>query len=143
MSRNWLAVASAEHVEIGRSAGFMQVCHGKASPLRRVQPGDRVVDYSPNRLSTPSHALRGHHPALPPSAPSAHSGRYGSASIPFGATSPGTPGLRTPAPQEVLPQERISHRLRGRPRISDADMTMSRGDVRSQHLISQRWNVST
>ena len=45
MSRNWLAVASAEHVEIGRSAGFMQVCHGKASPLRRVQPGDRVVYY--------------------------------------------------------------------------------------------------
>jgi hypothetical protein len=59
MSRNWLAVASAEHVEIGRNAGFMQVCHGKASPLRRVQPGDRVVYYSPNRLYTPSHALRG------------------------------------------------------------------------------------
>ena len=59
MSRNWLAVASAEHVEIGRSAGFMQVCHGKASPLRRVQPGDRVVYYSPNRIYTPSHALRG------------------------------------------------------------------------------------
>jgi hypothetical protein len=59
MSRNWLAVASAEHVEIGRSAGFMQVCHGKASPLRRVQPGDRVVCYSPNRIYTPSHALRG------------------------------------------------------------------------------------
>ena len=59
MSRNWLAVASAEHVEIGRSAGFMQVCHGKASPLRRVQPGDRVVYYSPNRVYSPSHALRG------------------------------------------------------------------------------------
>lgn len=59
MSRNWLAVASAEHVEIGRSAGFMQVCHGKASPLRRIQPGDRIVYYSPNRLYSPSHALRG------------------------------------------------------------------------------------
>jgi len=59
MSRHWLAVASAEHVEIGRSAGFMQVCHGKASPLRRVQPGDRIVYYSPNRLYSPSHALRG------------------------------------------------------------------------------------
>jgi hypothetical protein len=59
MSRNWLAVASAEHVEIGRDGGFMQVCHGKASPLRRVQPGDRVVYYSPNRLYSPSHALRG------------------------------------------------------------------------------------
>ena len=56
MSRNWLAVASAEHVEIGRDAGFMQVCHGKATPLRRVQPGDRVVYYSPNRIYSPSHA---------------------------------------------------------------------------------------
>jgi len=59
MSRNWLAVASAEHVEIGRNGGFMQVSHGKASPLRRVQPGDRIVYYSPNRLYSPSHALRG------------------------------------------------------------------------------------
>lgn len=25
----------------------MQVCHGKAAPLRRVQPGDRVAYYSP------------------------------------------------------------------------------------------------
>jgi EVE domain-containing protein len=47
MSRNWMAVASAEHVRIGRSHGFMQVCHGKAAPLRRVQPGDCVVYYSP------------------------------------------------------------------------------------------------
>ena len=58
MTRNWLAVASAEHVEIGRSEGFMQVSHGKASPLRRVQPGDRVVYYSPNRMYSPSHARR-------------------------------------------------------------------------------------
>lgn len=59
MIRNWLAVASAEHVEIGRTAGFMQVSHGKASPLRRIQPGDRIVYYSPNRHYTPSHAVRG------------------------------------------------------------------------------------
>lgn len=59
MSKNWLAVASAEHVEIGRNAGFMQVSHGKASPLRRIQPGDRVVYYSPNRIYWPSHAVRG------------------------------------------------------------------------------------
>ncbi len=45
--KSWLAVASAEHVRIGRSAGFMQVCHGKAGPLRRMTPGDRVVYYSP------------------------------------------------------------------------------------------------
>ena len=47
MSRNWVAVASAEHVRIGRAAGFMQVCHGKAGPLRRIRPGDRVAYYSP------------------------------------------------------------------------------------------------
>ena len=47
MAKAWIAVASAEHVRIGRQAGFMQVCHGKASPLRRITPGDRVIYYSP------------------------------------------------------------------------------------------------
>jgi hypothetical protein len=45
--QNWIAVASAEHVRRGRAAGFMQVCHGKAAPLRRVHPHDRVACYSP------------------------------------------------------------------------------------------------
>lgn len=47
MSRNWIAVAAAEHVRKGCSAGFMQVAHGKPAPLRRIKPGDRVVYYSP------------------------------------------------------------------------------------------------
>jgi hypothetical protein len=47
MSRNWVAVASAEHVRRGRAAGFMQVCRGKAAPLHRIKPGDHVVYYSP------------------------------------------------------------------------------------------------
>lgn len=46
-TQNWIAVASAEHVRRGRSEGFMQVCHGKAGPLRRIHPGDRVAYYSP------------------------------------------------------------------------------------------------
>jgi hypothetical protein len=50
MSRNWIAVASAEHVRLGRSKGFMQVCHGKAAPLRRIRPGDGVVYYSPTNV---------------------------------------------------------------------------------------------
>jgi hypothetical protein len=50
MNRNWVAVASAEHVRIGRGQGFMQVCHGKAAPLKRVQPGDHVVYYSPSSV---------------------------------------------------------------------------------------------
>ncbi|MEJ6785746.1 EVE domain-containing protein [Aminobacter sp. Piv2-1] len=48
ISGYWLAVASAEHVRVGRSAGFMQVCHGKAGPLRRIGAGDGVVYYSPS-----------------------------------------------------------------------------------------------
>jgi hypothetical protein len=47
-SRNFIAVASAEHVRRGRAAGFMQVCHGKAAPLKRVTPRSRVVYYSPS-----------------------------------------------------------------------------------------------
>jgi hypothetical protein len=45
--KNWIAVASAEHVRGGGTEGFMQVCHGRAAPLRRVQPGDRIAYYSP------------------------------------------------------------------------------------------------
>ena len=39
--------ASPTFVRRGRAAGFMQVCHGKAAPLRRIQPRDRVACYSP------------------------------------------------------------------------------------------------
>ena len=45
--RYWIAVASANHVAIGRAEEFMQVNHGKASPLRRIRPGDLVAYYSP------------------------------------------------------------------------------------------------
>ena len=47
MTGHWIAVASAEHVRRGRREGFMQVSHGKAAPLKRIKPGDRVVYYSP------------------------------------------------------------------------------------------------
>jgi len=47
MTENWIAVASAEHVRHGLEAGFMQVSHGKAAPLRRIAAGDRVAYYSP------------------------------------------------------------------------------------------------
>ncbi|MGL5445711.1 MAG: EVE domain-containing protein [Rhabdaerophilum sp.] len=45
--RCWIGVASAHHVARGRNEGFMQVCHGKAGPLRRLRAGDRVAYYSP------------------------------------------------------------------------------------------------
>ncbi|MDR7308644.1 EVE domain-containing protein [Rhodoferax saidenbachensis] len=47
---NWIAVACAAHARRGCAVpqqGYMQVCHGKAAPLKRVAPGDRVAYYSP------------------------------------------------------------------------------------------------
>ena len=58
MKRNWLVIASADHVANGLGGGFMQVCHGKHAPLTRIQPGDRVVCYSPNHRYSASHASR-------------------------------------------------------------------------------------
>ena len=46
----WVAVASAEHVAIGRAGGFMQVGHGKGAPLKRLHAGDRVAYYSSVRV---------------------------------------------------------------------------------------------
>ena len=43
----WVGVASADHVALGRSQGFMQVSHGKAAPLHRLRAGDGIVYYSP------------------------------------------------------------------------------------------------
>ena len=48
--KNWIAVASAEHARRGcetPSTGYMQVCHGKCAPLKRMAAGDRVAYYSP------------------------------------------------------------------------------------------------
>ena len=49
--RCWIAVACADHAQRGRDhapVGFMQVCHGKGGPLRRLAPGDLVVYYAPS-----------------------------------------------------------------------------------------------
>ena len=46
-TRNWLGVASADHIRRGRAGGFMQLGHGNRAPLMRVKPGDRVAYYSP------------------------------------------------------------------------------------------------
>lgn len=49
--RCWIAVACAEHAQHGRDhapVGFMQVCHGKGGPLRRLAPGDVIVYYAPS-----------------------------------------------------------------------------------------------
>ena len=46
MTKYWIAVASAEHARRGK-AGFMQVNHGKKTPLQRIRAGDGVAYYSP------------------------------------------------------------------------------------------------
>ena len=58
MSKNWLVVASADHAAMGSNGGFVQACHGKPAPMHRLQPGDRVVCYSPSQRYSPSHASR-------------------------------------------------------------------------------------
>lgn len=45
--RYWIGVASKDHVSRGVAGGFCQLCHGKAAPLKRMQPGDWIVYYSP------------------------------------------------------------------------------------------------
>jgi hypothetical protein len=45
--RFWLGVVSAEHAARGRDGGFIQVCHGKSGPLRRMRAGDGIAIYAP------------------------------------------------------------------------------------------------
>ncbi|MEJ2544248.1 MAG: EVE domain-containing protein [Calditrichaceae bacterium] len=42
----WIIVASKDHVEQGIAEGIAQACHGKSSPLLRMQKGDYVIYYS-------------------------------------------------------------------------------------------------
>ncbi len=45
--RAWMGVVSRAHVRRGVAGGFMQLCHGKLDPLRRMSEGDLLVMYSP------------------------------------------------------------------------------------------------
>jgi hypothetical protein len=44
--RYWVAAVSKEHTMRGVAGGFMQVCHGKQAPLKRMKKGDYLVVYS-------------------------------------------------------------------------------------------------
>lgn len=46
----WVIVASADHVARGVAGGFVQACHGKDAPLRRIRPGETVIAYSPSSV---------------------------------------------------------------------------------------------
>ena len=45
----WIAVVSKDHTKRGVSGGFMQVCHGKEGPLKRMQVNDWMLVYSPKQ----------------------------------------------------------------------------------------------
>lgn len=49
-TRYWIGVASKDHVLRGVSGGFCQLCHGKASPLKRMAVNDWIIYYSPKEL---------------------------------------------------------------------------------------------
>ncbi|UZR97949.1 EVE domain-containing protein [Chondrinema litorale] len=44
--KNWIIVASKDHVKKGITGGFAQTCHGKSVQLKRMRTGDRVIYYS-------------------------------------------------------------------------------------------------
>lgn len=43
----WITVASKDHIDNGIKGGFMQACHGKVNPLKKMSVGDYVIFYSP------------------------------------------------------------------------------------------------
>jgi EVE domain len=43
----WIVVVSKDHTMRGVEGYYIQACHGKASPLKRMQKGDWIVVYSP------------------------------------------------------------------------------------------------
>lgn len=42
----WVASISKEHTMRGVTGGFIQVCHGKEAPLKRMKKGDYLLIYS-------------------------------------------------------------------------------------------------
>ncbi|MFD2306089.1 EVE domain-containing protein [Enterococcus termitis] len=45
----WIGVASEDHVKIGKSGGFCQLCHGKGAPLNKMREGDWLIYYAPKK----------------------------------------------------------------------------------------------
>lgn len=46
MKRFWVAAISKEHAQRAVSGNFIQVCHGKQAPLKRMKQGDYLLIYS-------------------------------------------------------------------------------------------------
>jgi predicted RNA-binding protein len=45
-AKYWIAAVSQEHTMRGVASNFMQLCHGKQAPLKRMKKGDYLVVYS-------------------------------------------------------------------------------------------------
>lgn len=45
----WVVVASRDHALSGVAQEIVQANHGKEAPLKRMQPGDRILLYAPKR----------------------------------------------------------------------------------------------
>lgn len=45
--RYWIGVASRDHVMKSVEGGFVQLCHGKEAPLKKMKTGDWIIYYSP------------------------------------------------------------------------------------------------
>ncbi len=43
----WIGVVSRAHAQIGVDGGFIQLNHGKKTPLQRMHAGDYILIYSP------------------------------------------------------------------------------------------------
>ncbi len=46
-TKYWIAVISKDHISKGVQGGFIQVCHGKKAPLKRMKAKDQIIVYSP------------------------------------------------------------------------------------------------
>lgn len=47
MRKYWIGVASLDHARLGIEGGFVQLCHGKSKPLKRMRKNDIIIYYSP------------------------------------------------------------------------------------------------
>ncbi|MEG0286308.1 MAG: EVE domain-containing protein [Vagococcus sp.] len=47
MRRYWIGVVSLNHINKGIESSFIQLCHGKESPLKRMSEDDVIIIYSP------------------------------------------------------------------------------------------------
>jgi hypothetical protein len=57
-ARYWMGVVSQSHVARGVAGGFAQLCHGKEAPLRKMNPGDWLIYYSPTVIMGEKTPLR-------------------------------------------------------------------------------------